>query len=407
MDLVFSEEKGLGLNIVRYNIGGGENPAHRHFLRPGGDVPGFKATPDAPYDWGADANQRWVLLESINRGVTITEAFSNSPPWWMTVSGSVTGSGPWPAQNSLKDDSYGAFADYLTEVVREYRDRYGVIFDALSPLNEPDAPWWTFGGSQEGCRFTPDKQQVILKQVAEQLARKGLTTRLSAPEENGIDWTIATWKSYDEGTRDLVEQINTHSYHGAKREELRELARQAGKRLYMSEYGNGIDGEFGSALELARVIALDLNELQPLGWVYWQVVENADTPTDWGAIHATYSGSGEYAVRKQYWAYLHFTRHIRPGAVILEVGAPDLVAALNPGSGDLALVVTNREATERPLSFDLSAFPRLPQKAQGFRTTETENCAPTADIRVSGRALEVCLPPRSISTFVVRTGAPG
>lgn len=44
MDLVFDPVKGMGLNIVRYNIGGGENPGLKA-LRPGGDVPGFQPEP--------------------------------------------------------------------------------------------------------------------------------------------------------------------------------------------------------------------------------------------------------------------------------------------------------------------------------------------------------------------------
>jgi O-glycosyl hydrolase len=128
MDLVFDPYKGLGLNIVRYNVGGGENPLH-NFIWSWRAIPGFKADPDGPYQWEADAGQRWVLLESIERGVTITEAFSNSPPWWMTVSGSVTGNGEHrQAKNNLRKDMYDAFADYLTEVVRHYRDCHGVAF---------------------------------------------------------------------------------------------------------------------------------------------------------------------------------------------------------------------------------------------------------------------------------------
>ncbi|MCZ4151050.1 hypothetical protein BZG21_42450, partial [Escherichia coli] len=121
MDLVFDPAKGLGLNIVRYNIGGEENPDMKA-LRPGGDVPGYQPEPGV-WDWEADAGQRKVLQGSIERGVNITEAFSNSPPYWMTISGSVTGAED--GSNNLKEDQYGAFADYLTEVVKHFRDEWG------------------------------------------------------------------------------------------------------------------------------------------------------------------------------------------------------------------------------------------------------------------------------------------
>ena len=38
-------------------------------------------------NWEADAAQRWMLLAARDRGATLFEAFSNSPPYWMTVSG--------------------------------------------------------------------------------------------------------------------------------------------------------------------------------------------------------------------------------------------------------------------------------------------------------------------------------
>jgi O-glycosyl hydrolase len=400
MDLVFDPEKGLGLNIVRYNIGGGENPSH-DFMWPWRAVPGFKPDPDGPYRWEADPAQRWVLLESIERGVTITEAFSNSPPWWMTVSGSVTGNGEQrQAKENLRDDMYDAFADYLTEVVKHYRDRHDVTFDTLSPLNEPSAPWWTLRNNQEGCHFSADKQDIILAKTAEDLARKGLATRLSAPEEYSVDETVDAWQSYGAETRQALSQINTHTYSGDGRAALMRLAREADKRLYVSEYGNGIHGEFGSALELARVICLDLNELQCQGWVYWQAVGNLDRPTDWHAIHVSYSRRGDIELKKQYWALLHFTRYIRPGSVILSVSADDVVAALNP-DGELVLVATNREAADRALTFDLSAFPHLPAQARWFATTETEDHASRPPVAVQEGRLNLRLPPRSINTFLL------
>jgi O-glycosyl hydrolase len=67
-DLVFNPLGGLGLNVVRYNIGGGDNPKHDH-MRPGAAVPGYQPAPDV-WDWNADANQRWMLLAAQARGAT-------------------------------------------------------------------------------------------------------------------------------------------------------------------------------------------------------------------------------------------------------------------------------------------------------------------------------------------------
>jgi O-glycosyl hydrolase len=57
MDLLFDTTDGLGLSIVRYNIGGGDNPSHTH-MGTGKMMEGFKTTETAQYDWTRDAEQR-------------------------------------------------------------------------------------------------------------------------------------------------------------------------------------------------------------------------------------------------------------------------------------------------------------------------------------------------------------
>src|SRR5690625_3740525 len=196
MDLVFDADKGLGLNIVRYNIGGGENTnLGENTLRAGGDVPGFQPE-EGEWDWGADRGQRHVMLAAFDRGATIAEAFSNSPPYWMTVSGSVTGAED--GGNNLKDAYYDAFADYLTEVVKVYGERYGVTFRTLTPLNEPISNWWKKGNIQEGAHFNLEAQMKIIKKVADLLEKKGLNeTTVSASEANSIDEKMIIIKGYD------------------------------------------------------------------------------------------------------------------------------------------------------------------------------------------------------------------
>ena len=151
MDQVFDAKLGLGLNVVRYNIGGGENPAE-HSLRFRTAVPGYEPSPGR-WDWSADADQRWVLAAAIRRGADHVQAFSNSPPWWMTRTGSVTG-GADGAEN-LKPDAFEPFADYLATVVAHFRQTWGVTFETIDPLNEPSSAWWHHGNWQEGCRFRP------------------------------------------------------------------------------------------------------------------------------------------------------------------------------------------------------------------------------------------------------------
>ena len=223
-DRMFDPVKGLGFNIARYNIGGGENP-QLHFLGYRESIPGYEPAP-GQWDWTADAGQRWLLDAAKARGANIFEAFANSPPYWMTVTGRDK------TTNNLAPEHGQDFADYLVEVVDHFHRVSGITFRTLDPLNEPVAAWWTYGKRQEGCRFDPPAQACLIQAVGCGLERKGLPTQISASDENSIDTAINTFASFDPGVQSLIAQLNTHSYAGRQRAKLASMAVASRKRLH-------------------------------------------------------------------------------------------------------------------------------------------------------------------------------
>lgn len=150
MDLLYGDPATrltLGFNLARYNIGGGDDPAHKH-MRPDCQMEGFQTTQGAPFDWTRDAPQRRMLQEAKKRGANIFEAASYSPPYWMTISGCSSGT-KLAHQDNLRLDMYENFVNYLATVVKHFQDEEGVHFESLEPFNEPDTGW-TAGGRQEG-----------------------------------------------------------------------------------------------------------------------------------------------------------------------------------------------------------------------------------------------------------------
>ena len=159
-ELLFDAEKGLGMNIARYNIGGGDDLAHDHITRTDSMMPGFwvldETTGLPVFDGTQDENQRNVLLRimEVCGSEFIVEAFSNSPPYYMTESGCSSGAISAGADN-LREDQVEAFAEYLAQVVLYYKEHYGVQFQSLSPMNEPNTTYWgAYSPKQEGCRRT-------------------------------------------------------------------------------------------------------------------------------------------------------------------------------------------------------------------------------------------------------------
>jgi O-glycosyl hydrolase len=400
VEAVIDPVAGLGMNIFRYNIGGGENPSHEH-MQQYREMPGFQAA-DGSWNWNADANQRAVLQRIVERGgaSVILEAFSNSPPYWMTKSGCASGSSD--GSNNLKDDSYEAFAEYLTEVVKHFRDSWGTTFRTLEPLNEPNANWWTSNGSQEGCHFSPSNQQTIIKAVSARLASKGLTgTTVSASDENSMDDAYNNIRMFDAASLAAMSQINVHSYAGSRRAEVRSLATQRAKRLWQSESGPlsvTLADDVEAALFMAGRIITDLRDLQPEAWVDWQV---GDPSRNWASFVLNNSQQ-TFTYLKRFYMQAGFSRYIRPGATFVDVNSPDMVAAVSADGRTLALVVRNGDTSaSKGYTFDLTALPAVGASAEARRTSRSENLVSLPAVTIANWSFVATVPAASITTFVI------
>ncbi|HXS17550.1 MAG TPA: glycoside hydrolase, partial [Polyangiaceae bacterium] len=399
VDAVVDPVAGLGYNIFRYNIGGGENPSHEH-MSEHREMPGFQRE-DGSFTWDSDAEQRAVLLRIAEQtNDLVLEAFSNSPPYFMTESGCASGSAS--GRDNLKADYYDDFADYLSEVVLHYRDEYGVIFRTLEPLNEPFADWWKSNGSQEGCHFDPASQALIIRQVAQSLAEKGLTdTVVSASDENSMDDAVRNLQGFDAETQSLIGQLNVHSYAGTKRRELRALADQLGKRLWQSEsgpLGQDISDDLEAALFMAGRIIQDLRELEAEAWVDWQA---GDPSRSWASF--TLNDSQQtFTPIKRFFMHAGFSRFIRPGAQLVDIDDSDMVAAVNKQGDALSIVVRNGSPTEtRNYTLDLTSLRNIGQEMRVYRTSREEDLAQLDVLSVEDWSVVVSVPPASITSYVV------
>ena len=146
--------EGLNCNIFRYNIPGGDDPNNAnctlHHMDSGkgrrAEMEGFKTSSSDDYDWTRDAAQRKIMLKiKEKRPDAIFEAFSNTPPYYMTYSGCCAGNADANKDN-LKPEYYEEFAHYLVDVCKHYKDEYGIEFKTLEPFNEPNTNYWYAGG---------------------------------------------------------------------------------------------------------------------------------------------------------------------------------------------------------------------------------------------------------------------
>ena len=418
-DLLYGRD-GLALNIARYNIGGGNAPGTPSYLRPGGDIPGFWRKPDGwnpesddAWDWSADAGQRW-WLDAIKARVTpqdlILEAFSNSPPYFMTRSGLVSGN-----VNGLEDNLLPGFetqfARYLARVTAELERRHGIRFRTLSPVNEPNTPYWFSTNKQEGAHWSPEAQSRMFIALAKVLAEYRMTTEISGPDETNPQTFFVDWAGLSPDAKAVIRQLNVHTYEWIGKSGVRDIAETSGKRLWMSEVDlspsnvrEDVD-DMRPAIALAQQIVTDINSMNPRAWVLWQAIENRSSDpknsSNWGLIKADFSTPERpaYQVTKKFWAFAHFTRFIRPGYRFLKSDHPDALVAENPETKEVVIVAVNPGIVARMLDIRLPDAKRGKFTCKTFITQANDNLATSKPASCAAR-LSVHARPMSVVTVV-------
>lgn len=403
---LLTSEEGLNYNIFRYNIGGGDDPSHYngHMCNGKGkraEMDGFKASASANYDWTKDPGQRKVL-EKIKevRPDAIFEAFSNSPPYWMTYSGCSAGNTD-AGKDNLKPEYYEQFCDYLIDVCKHFKDTYEIEFKTLDPFNEPNTNYWGANGGQEGCHFDPSSQIKLLRVLYPRLQKSGLKTVISACDETSVSTAIGELQAYKkEG--DIVPmlgQFNVHTYGGNNMDKanLRDMIYETKLPLWMSETGAGGTGIAGN-LSLAQRMFHDLNYLVPQAWVDWQFVEEGND--QWCMVKGDFSRQ-TYSIVKNYYVRMQVTRFIKQGYTILSTGRDDLLVAISQDNKKLVIVMLNTNTEEKMVNIDLSLFKTVGSSASLYVTNSTYNCQKMNDVEIEDHSFNYCMGAQEIATVIL------
>ncbi|GAA1374346.1 RICIN domain-containing protein [Streptomyces beijiangensis] len=445
-DLVFGRD-GLALNIARYNIGGGNAPDVKDYLRAGGAVEGWWKAPKGvtrtdtgwwdpanEHHWNenADAAQRW-WVDRIKKDITHWETFSNSPPYFMTESGYVSG-GFDASKDQLKADSVDDFAAYLAGATKRLEKAHGIEVATVDPFNEPNTTYWSttlgtdgepVGGRQEGAHIGPALQQKVIPPLADALDKARTGARVAAMDETNPTTFATNWNSYPDAVKNLVEQMNVHTYGTGGRTTVRDLAKADGKPLWMSE----VEGDWGDGqsftdmrpgLGLAQHIVDDLRELEPTAWVFWQPVEDNDNMKpggesakggNWGEIQLSFSATAEDTLETcpiytntKFDTARNFTHYIRPGDNLIKVDDTNSAAAVTR-SGDGATVVhVNGTTDTRTVTLDLSKFAHIAHSATvtPVATSADGKLVRQAPVRVADKKATFTVPAQSVTSFVIK-----
>ena len=110
-------------------------------------------------------------------------------------------------------------------------------------------------------------------------------------------------------------------------------------------------------------------------------------------------GEGYWQVTKQLYTMMQYSKFLKAGYTMIDIGDSNMCAAVSPDGKELVIVAQNF-AKERSTTIDLSAFTNI-GVAETYRTSDTENCKAIGAASIKDGILTAKLPANSVSTYVI------
>ncbi|CAI5474948.1 unnamed protein product [Closterium sp. Yama58-4] len=339
MDLLFDKDKGIGLNLARYLIGGSVNYTNSpQFLTAAWEtrsLPGFRVQPNGPGDTaGAEQNKC-----------------------------------------NLKPEYFQAYTEYQASVIERYHRYWNVTFSTMNPANEALEGWWVQGHRNEGCNFNPQELTTLIRLLTATLRKRKLPTKV-AGFDSFVGATLRYTYKFPAAVKAGLFRLNVHGYIPPPPNTtdtrrymegvmvgMHRMATGLGKEVWMSEVGPmWVSGnDVGVMLFTARQIVQAVNIMGASAWIFWQAVSGVATNPDaflkWGLL----------AVR----IYRLNDTEIKP----LDLHC--IAAFFHPDQHFVSIFIVNQRDTTHTATFQLEDF--VPFDAgqecvvETFRTSATEN----------------------------------
>lgn len=429
LDMIFSPEEGIGLDIVRVMIGDGgidewgdelyDGPTDTIMPEPGVFVW------DDP-EWGEvkgdfDSYQIWLMNEAKERGADTFFASAWSPPAWMKENESVTGAGDGP--NRLRDDMYQEYADYLAEYVLGYAEHFDLEIDYISPTNEPD-----FSGGYSSSLWTPEELNVFVRDhLAPTFEEREVPAQIVLGEAIEFSDEYVRPALHDPETADRVDVVAAHAYTGlvddgtAPDPQEWTTSMEQDKTVWQTEYMNQgaprdrlfVNNTITDGLRYATLIGNMVDTVDLNAYFWWWPASNSGADGS-NLIRLQNDGSpqsgdptetGQYRVFKRYYAFGNYSRFLEPGYVVLGADSHPaeevlITAYKDPATDDFTIVAVNNSDEGRTVELELDGFPADLAAVVPYRTSASENLRKLDAVDASDGALSVELRGSSVTTFI-------
>jgi len=348
----------MGLNVCRTCIGSSDYATEMFSYDEGEPDPEMKR-------FSIAHDQAYVLpmLREARKQNPDLFLFSSpwSPPGWMKAGGSMLG-------GSMRQKYFAPYAQYFVKFLQAYAAE-GVKVQAVSVQNEVDTDQ---DGRMPACAWPQEYEMGFVKShLGPALEKNGLSTKIWILDHNYNLWGRAVAELDDPGVHKYCNAVAFHGYVGTADQMSKFHQAYPDAQIYWTEGGPDYT---------TPDYATD--------WVNWgqtytDILRNwAQSITGWnlaldekgrpnigpfpcGGMVTIHSQTREITQSGQYWAFAHFSRHIRRGARRFESSGKaqgvEHVALENPDGQNIVVLSNKGGATTVALKLgDASAEVPLP-----------------------------------------------
>ena len=274
-----------------------------------------------------------------------------SPPGWMKPNKSMIG-------GAMRKLSFDPYARYFLKFLEGYKAE-GVAIDAVTVQNETDAEQ---EGNMPACLWSQEQEiEFVRGFLGPTLRKAGLPTKIWVIDHNYSLWGRALDELSDPAAYEFIDGIAWHGYVGEPAAMTRVHDAFPAKNAYWTEGGpdinlpdyqtdytkwtetfNGIMNNWARSITAWNLV-LDEKGKPNIG------------PFSCGGVITVENGTHKVTRSGQYWAFAHYSRHVRRGAkvfqtngVVTDSGTASISHAgfVNP-DGSHVMVVANSGPQQR------------------------------------------------------------
>jgi glucuronoarabinoxylan endo-1,4-beta-xylanase len=378
MDLLYSRDNGIGLSILRTEIGCGDSKAT---IEPD----------DGVWNYEPDMRELWYFNEAKVRGVEKIFGTVWSPPAWMKTNNKLERGG------FLKKEYYQKYADYLAQYIKIYKEYHGVDIYGVSIANEPEyaAPW-------KSCLWTGSMFKNFIKDYLKPtFENENIDAKVIAGEMAIWSEVVVKDALKDPESCSRVDIVAAHQYQGI----IKELptAKKTGKKIWMTELSDttgGFDTGMSDALKWGKKIHKFMTIPEISAFCYWR---GSHTVNDNQTLIHINPDLASYIVSKRLFTLGHFSRFVRPGYV--RIGATDnptlgvyITAYKDIETGNFAIVAINDSKYDKTLDIVPKGF--VSGQITPYITNEQVDMEKRSDIKSIDEKFTISLEGKSITTFI-------